>query len=252
MIPGDVQRFLESYAGQHDDPQLNANLEFYTNKRRCQPNNLTIDELHSDWDGDYETLEFEHGYIQWLFPIPEFGMNSRSQPLQKHEESAIRASPDAMKRVVRSYRLMLDFYGMQLVDERTGRLERTKDYAPRYRNLVRSSHNYLRISRILKHLSIMGLEHLGLGLVLHFLSEQSEHRALDTEGIHSSMDRWWANCVRNDADRAWVGAIIKQVRAGRKSFSRADYTSALQRHVDTGSFGPAAPDDDGAGDSDSD
>lgn len=84
----------------------------------------------------------------------------------------------------------------------------------------------------------MGYERLGLGLILHVLNEQNEHRALDTSGIHSSMDRWWANCVRSDADRAWVGALIKDVRAGRASFSRSDYEAALQRRADTGAFGP--------------
>jgi hypothetical protein len=34
---------------------------------------LKIDELHEKWWGDYEALEREHGYIQWLFPIREDG-----------------------------------------------------------------------------------------------------------------------------------------------------------------------------------
>ena len=34
---------------------------------------LKVDELHTQWWGDYETLEREHGYIQWLFPIREEG-----------------------------------------------------------------------------------------------------------------------------------------------------------------------------------
>ena len=47
-VPSDIQRFLEDYAGQRDDERLNANLEFYMNERRCQPNNLKIDELHRE------------------------------------------------------------------------------------------------------------------------------------------------------------------------------------------------------------
>jgi hypothetical protein len=32
--------------------------------------------------GDYRTLELHHGYVQWLFPIHEEGMNHRAQVLQ--------------------------------------------------------------------------------------------------------------------------------------------------------------------------
>ena len=46
---------------------------------------------------------------------------------------------------------MIDFYGIRLVDEQTGELERNPDnYRDRYRNLNVSSHNNLRISMILK------------------------------------------------------------------------------------------------------
>jgi len=235
-VPHDIQEFLDHYPNRGNDQRHHANLDFYNGTGRCQPNDLTIDELHKEWAGDYETLEFEHGYIQWLFPIPERGMNFRSQPLQLHEETAMRASPEVKSRVLASYKLMLDFYGMQLVDESTGELERSRDYGPRYRNLIRSSHNYLRISRILKHLSIMDLEHLGTGLLLHFLSEQSENDALHTDGLCSSMDRWWACCVRNEADRAWIAQRIQGVRSGQHSFSRADYVAAVQRKKETGSF----------------
>jgi hypothetical protein len=68
-------------------------------------------------------------------------MNYESQPLQKHERAAMRADPTAIARVVRSYELMLDFYGMRLVDPETGLLERSlppRNYAHRYRNLVRA------------------------------------------------------------------------------------------------------------------
>ncbi|KAH7101846.1 opioid growth factor receptor conserved region-domain-containing protein [Auriculariales sp. MPI-PUGE-AT-0066] len=235
-VPRDVQEFLDNYPGRVDDDKERANLDFYLGTGRCQPNALTIDELHEEWRGDYETLEFEHGYIQWLFPIPERGMNFRSQPLHSHEEKAMRTNPQVVARVQKSYQLMLDFYGMKLVDASTGLLERTDGYQPRYRNLVRSSHNYLRISRILKHLSIMGLEHLGTGLLLHFLSEQSANNTLNNEGLCSSMDHWWANCVRNAADRAWIAARVSGVRSGSERFSRAEYAAAVRRRKDTGSF----------------
>lgn len=86
------------------------------------------------------------------FPIREYGMNGLSQPLQEHEiDDMMKASADVMTRVLRSYKLMLSFYGMSLIDEDTGLLDRsdyeTRSMDPtkrgktdqsRYRNLVRA------------------------------------------------------------------------------------------------------------------
>lgn len=67
-------------------------------------------------------------------------MNYQSQPLQQHELNTMRTDKEIVARVLRSYRLMLDFYGMDLSDPDTGLLKRvepdTKN-AERYRNLVR-------------------------------------------------------------------------------------------------------------------
>ncbi len=38
---------------------------------------------------------------------------------------------------MKSYKLMLDFYGMRLVDESTGELERAPNWKDRFRNLNR-------------------------------------------------------------------------------------------------------------------
>ncbi len=40
---------------------------FYTNQLRSSPDNALLRDMH-DWQGDYETLESGHGFIQWLFP----------------------------------------------------------------------------------------------------------------------------------------------------------------------------------------
>ena len=45
-IPRDVQEFLDNYPGQKDDSGSTHNVEFYQNKRRCQPDRLLIDEIH--------------------------------------------------------------------------------------------------------------------------------------------------------------------------------------------------------------
>ena len=74
------------------------------------------------------------------FPIREYGMNYDSQPLQTHEIESMKADPTILERIIKSYQLMLDFYGMHLVSKESGLVDRARPpryFAPRYRNLVR-------------------------------------------------------------------------------------------------------------------
>jgi len=235
-IPHDVQEFLDDYPYNKDDPSASANLKFYSNVLHCQPDKSLIDEIHENWAGNYSKLEYNHGYIQWLFPIQEHGMNFQSQPLQRHEIIAMKADPRVMERIITSYKMMLDFYGMRLISVDSGLIDRVLpplNFMNRYTNLVRSSHNNLRISRIIKCLSEFGLEHLGIGFLLHVLSEQSESDELNTPLICSSMDRWWANCIRNKQAREWIGERIRGVRSNPDSkepmFTREMYKDALEK-----------------------
>jgi hypothetical protein len=92
----------------------------------------------------------------------------------------------------------------------------------------------------LKCLSELGLEHLNVGFLLHVLNEQSESKGstgtqLNSRSIQSSMDRWWANCLRHEEDRRWIGAIIKRVRQGQGFvFTRDMYEDALERRRRSG------------------
>ncbi len=68
-------------------------------------------------------------------------MNYKSQPLERHEREEMRADDEVLPRILRSYRLMLDFYGMQLVSTETGLLARTEPEEKcmgRYRHLIRA------------------------------------------------------------------------------------------------------------------
>lgn len=79
-------------------------------------------------------------------------MNVHAQVLQKHEARIMRSDPSILKRIIESYKLILGFYGIELVDLETGKLRRAENYADRYKNLNAKPHNYLRITRILKFL----------------------------------------------------------------------------------------------------
>ncbi|QRV77578.1 opioid growth factor receptor [Ceratobasidium sp. AG-Ba] len=133
------------------------------------------------------------------------------------------ASAEIIDRVRRSYELMLDFYGMRLLDAETGLVGRKEHgWKPRYQNLTRSPHNNLRITRIIKFMSIMSYPQYAAPFVLHVLSEQSEHGLLNTSMLQGSLDRWWANCNRDAGERDVVQDIVKRVRTASNASSEED------------------------------
>lgn len=45
-LPSDIQEFLESYPNGSDDRSLSDNLQFYSNRLRCRPDNLLVEQIH--------------------------------------------------------------------------------------------------------------------------------------------------------------------------------------------------------------
>lgn len=109
------------------------------------------------WSWDDRRLEMVHDYIQWLFPLPDPSRFNPSAPLLSAEDrSAFRLSPELQARAVRSLDLMLSFLG--LVRE-AHRIVRAPTFAARAPNwLEPANHNYLRLTRILLFLDLVGLE----------------------------------------------------------------------------------------------
>ncbi|XP_077109011.1 uncharacterized protein LOC143765825 [Ranitomeya variabilis] len=174
----DMQRYRHGYdeadldtADDPDSPEEMPNLLFYQNQIEFQPCGETIEDIYGKWWDDYRELEANHSYIQWLFPLREPGVNPYAIPLTQAEIKRMRADEVVMQRLLKSYKLMLGFYGIQLLDEKTGEVSRAAKWEERYHNLNRRSHNNLRITRILKCLGEMGYDHLQAPLVQFFLEE---------------------------------------------------------------------------------
>nr|XP_009932252.1 PREDICTED: opioid growth factor receptor [Opisthocomus hoazin] len=170
----DLQRYRHGYPGliesEREEEEM-WNLSFYKNEICFLPRGLHIETLLESWWDNYEVLEENHSYIQWLFPLREHGMNWRAKPLTCQEIQAFKKSKEVMQRFIRAYQLMLRFYGIVLINEETGELKRAENWAERFKNLNWFSHNNLRITRILKCLGEMGYEHYQVHLVKFFLTE---------------------------------------------------------------------------------
>ncbi|XP_064601568.1 opioid growth factor receptor-like protein 1 [Liolophura sinensis] len=204
----DLEKYRKSYPGKVDDPEQTDNYLFYTNQLVCKPDGGLIDEIHEKWWGDYERLEMHHGYIQWLFPIREIGMNWHSQELQLHEVEKILADEKAKERFLKSYKMMLDFYGMKLKDEETGEVCRSENWEDRFKHLNSSVHNYLRITRILKCLGELGLEHYKYPVVSFLIEEAGFHRTL--RNTLESCIMYWIETVKDGKQREDLRLHVKR------------------------------------------
>lgn len=199
-------------AGADESGENDPNYKFYRNEIPSQPDGDKCDNIHAQWDGDFQRLEMHHGYIQWIFPVFEnAGMNFESRPLSKEGASLIRQDPECCKRVIKSYRMMLKFYGFVLTDERTGRLERDANPEERLDNLNYSAHNWLRVSRILTSLGELGFTRYKPPLI-ECLRAEVEQGAL--RNAAQSLNNFWAPLV-TDEGADWYKRKTQEEEADR-------------------------------------
>ncbi|XP_036270768.1 opioid growth factor receptor-like protein 1 isoform X1 [Pipistrellus kuhlii] len=147
-----------------------SNLRFYKNKIPFKPDGVYIEEVLSKWKGDYEKLEHNHTYIQWLFPLREQGLNFYAKELTTYEIEEFKKTKEAIRRFLLAYKMMLEFFGIKLIDK-TGNVARAVNWQERFQHLNESQHNYLRITRILKSLGELGYESFKPPLVKFILHE---------------------------------------------------------------------------------
>ena len=111
------------------------------------------------WDD--ERLESTHDYIQWLFPLPQPSQFNRHAPLLTDlERAAFRCSDQLRANVLRALGRMLAFYALsmrKLPGHEEGRLRVVAVAGKKPHWLSPGNHNYLRITRILTSLRLVGL-----------------------------------------------------------------------------------------------
>ncbi|KAK1799557.1 hypothetical protein P4O66_000438 [Electrophorus voltai] len=192
------------------------NLKFYQNLEPSAPDGIYIKDYHENWFNNYKYLEQNHVYIQWLFPIQEQGMNFYAYPLTAKEIKLFREDKDVKERLLKSYKLMLDFYGIKLVDEESGEVTRAENWEKQFENLNRNSHNNLRITRILKCLGILGFQHYQAPLVKFFLQETLVNRTLSR--VKTSALDYFMFAVLDKSDRRKLIEFAFQTFEPKKEF----------------------------------
>ncbi|EFC44054.1 hypothetical protein NAEGRDRAFT_67958 [Naegleria gruberi] len=212
-------RFFGSSALPEDDTTSLDNYNFYINKLRSRPQGDLIENIHKNWFGDWDLLEEHHAYIQYLFPIRLQGMNASSQPLTKHEASLLRSDAAVKARIIQSYRLMLDFYGLVLEDEVSGKISRNPvTYKKRYSHLNSSFHNYLRITRIMKCLGVTGFEHYKPHFLNHMVVEMFKYNNL--QNARDSLIKFWLPTLRKEEHLQYFDNLVDELSQGKRKVNR--------------------------------
>jgi hypothetical protein len=106
---------------------------------------------------DYDSLESTHDYIQWLFPLDVASAYNCNAPILAQEDiDTFLNSTELQHNVIKALLVMLEFYGFSL--NAAGRIVRSDRFNERATNWINAgNHNLLRITRILKSLSMLGL-----------------------------------------------------------------------------------------------
>jgi opioid growth factor receptor-like protein len=110
-----------------------------------------------------QLLEGVHDYIQWLFPLDEpSAFNSDAPLVTAADRAAFASNPTLAQNLRRALSRMLAFYGFQLVETDTAiSVERAPTWASQSRIWLHPhNHNFLRQTRIVKSLTLLGQSEL--------------------------------------------------------------------------------------------
>ncbi len=103
-----------------------------------------------------QRLEAQHDYIQWLFPLASASRYNPNAPVLDHKlQNSLRTDPVVQKNYLRAFDRMLKFYGFNRNQD--GSITPAANFAARFKEWgTPNNHNFLRITRILTSLKLMG------------------------------------------------------------------------------------------------
>ncbi len=156
---------------------------------------------HPDIDGRYlfqiqdeddDWLEFDHSWVQWLFPLKEPSNFNPDAPLLTDEEiSLFKQSETLQANLSYSFHRFLRFLGLNTDGQKVYKAENFEDRARYCWNQI--NHNWLRITRCLTSLKLLGREDLAQRLY-NFLLELHETENLVSENSFA----YWTKAIKEN------------------------------------------------------
>jgi len=175
------------------------NYDFYS--MRCKGKPLdNIDSVHEEYFAKYDFLEENNNYMEWLFPIyGSAGINHNTKPLSMQEAELFKKNIQTSIRLVRSYKLMLNFFGMKLANDLTGEVTREQDiWQARYCQINGRTNNNIKITRMLKSLGQLGFERYQKRFVEHLKTEIEDHGLL--KNCRDNFKNYWSTYLKLGED----------------------------------------------------
>jgi hypothetical protein len=128
-------------------------VQLYRNEIPFRPGGEITKDFHTNWAGDFAAPREQ--LLLHSLAVSKHG-DGRAQALQQDEIATMRKDPVIRKRIVKSFAMMLDFYGFRL--DEVNHIVRTNGFQERFANLKGNDRNHRRIMRILKFLGHVGLK----------------------------------------------------------------------------------------------
>ncbi|HVR47526.1 MAG TPA: opioid growth factor receptor-related protein [Candidatus Binatia bacterium] len=145
---------------------------------------------------DDERLEYVHNFIQWLFPLPERSGAQPTAPIL--DDAAIEAfhtRPQLRAALRRSLDRMLAFYGFAWSGER---VEKSAAFPLRSGNWLQiGNHNHLRLTRMLRSLTLLGEREAALALFAVLSEIYDEQRRTESKRISERSYNFWMSAVKS-------------------------------------------------------
>ena len=135
---------------------------FFINFFQNEINNIDGLKYNDILNYDNKRLEDRHNYIQYLFPLPvKSKYNPDTRVIDQIFINEAIINMKIRKNIIKSFLRMLNFYGYSYSVKPFDIIDKGE-----YKQwLSRGNHNYLRITRILKFLMLVGMELLAYKFV---------------------------------------------------------------------------------------
>ena len=107
---------------------------------------------------DDDWLEVVHDYIQWIFPLEERSKAVPNSPVMRQDDiNAFKGSFSMKANMAMALQRMLIFYGFECSKDGLELVKMHDFQVKSSRWLTNGNHNYLRLTRIMKSLALVGL-----------------------------------------------------------------------------------------------
>jgi hypothetical protein len=163
-------------------------LDFYRGER-LDSEGRSLKEVLA-WDDD--DLEGVHDFIQWLFPLPEPSQFNPDAPLLTEADiAAFRRDPVLQANLLKSFERILGFLGLSLATD--GKVAEGDNFPARVPDVwAIPNHNWLRITRILRSLTLLGMESQAQALYQQLAETYTGRRF----PIPANTFRYWTEAVK--------------------------------------------------------